>query len=239
MKALILGAGKGSRLYPVTHFTNKILLPLYNQPVLLHVLQHVVSLNITEAALIVREDEKEWFEQKINSLEGATTVKITVLANDEWATKGMAGAVYAAKSFVGSDTFIVIPGDNAFTGDLNKTVSGFTEGALVHRTHVADPSRYGVGVFDGEKLVDIVEKPATPPSSWALVSPHVFDAKAFSIIESLKPSERGEYEITDLCRAYLKENQLQYPILDGEIFDIGTFESLLAAQNYFADAQNK
>lgn len=233
MKALILGAGKGSRLYPLTLFTNKIMLPLHDRPILLHILNKVQQLKITEAALIVREAEQEWFNQQVEQLVQGIPLKLTVLADDAWATKGMAGAVYAARDFVGNNTFAVIPGDNAFTGDLEKTISPFRAGALVHRTHVDDPTRYGVGIFKGDKMVDIVEKPANPPSNWALVSPHVFDSHAFNIIEQLQPSARGEYEITDLCRAYLAKGQLAYPVLDGRIFDIGTFDSLLEANNYF------
>jgi len=235
MKAIILGAGKGSRLQPLTSYINKILLPLYDRPILSHVLEQVHQLDITEVALIVREVERDWFEQKKNALVDKLPLSLTIIADDTWATKGMAGAVYVAKDFVGTDTFVVIPGDNAFTGDLSKTIKPFKSGALVHRTHVDDPTRYGVGIFQDDKLVDMIEKPANPPSNWALVSPHVFDHRAFAIIENLQPSARGEYEITDLCREYLKKGQLQSPELDGELFDVGTFDSLLAAQNYFSN----
>lgn len=233
MKALILGAGKGSRLYPLTLFTNKIMLPLYDRPILQHILQHIDTLKITEAALIVREAEAEWFNQQVAQLVQDSPLKLAIIADDAWATKGMAGAIYAARGFVGDNNFVVIPGDNAFNGDLGKTINRFQSGALVHRTHVDDPTRYGIGVFEGDKMVDIVEKPANPPSNWALVCPDVFDSRAFGYIEQLQPSARGEYEITDLLRVYLQQGELASPELDGRIFDIGTFDSLLEANNYF------
>lgn len=233
MKALILGAGKGSRIYPLTLFTNKIMLPLYDRPILRHILEHLAKLKITEAALIVREAEQEWFNQQVEQLIQDLPLKLTVIADDAWATKGMAGAIYAARDYIGTDNFVVIPGDNAFNGDLTGTIAPFRTGALVHLTHVDDPTRYGVGIFEGDKMVDIVEKPANPPSNWALVCPDAFDSRAFGYIEQLQPSARGEYEITDLLRVYLKQGELATPKLDGRIFDIGTFDSLLEANNYF------
>ncbi|MDO8471745.1 MAG: sugar phosphate nucleotidyltransferase [bacterium] len=233
MKALILGAGKGSRLHPLTLFTNKIMLPLHDRPILWHIFDKLQQLKITEAALIVRQEEKEWFEQKKELLLQNRPLQLQIIAEDAWATKGMAGAVYAGRNFVSQDNFVVIPGDNAFTGDLAKTIGNFKSGALVHRTQVNDPSRYGVGIFEGDEIVGIVEKPVNPPSNWALVSPYAFDGRACSIIEKLQPSARGEYEITDLCRTYLDNKELVCPKLDGQMFDIGTFDSLLAANNYF------
>jgi len=237
VKAIILGAGKGTRLRPLTYFINKILIPIYDKPVVQYGLERAKQAGINEMALVVQEKDEDWWRKKVVYFEDDLGINIEVLADDKWATAGMAGAVYVTKDFVGQDNFVVIPGDNAFSADLSPTLNSFEKGALVHKYWVEDPSRFGVAVLDAnEKIIDIVEKPANPPSNWALMSPHVFDARAFGYIEQLQKSARGEYEITDLLKRYLSDNELQTPTLPGQIFDIGTFDSLMEANNFFKNS---
>jgi len=236
MKAVILGAGRGTRLRPLTNYINKILIPVYDKPVVQHALEVAKKAGISQIALVVQERELDWWTKKVVYFEDDLSLSITVLANDKWATAGMAGAVYIAKDFVGQDNFVVIPGDNAFSEDLSSTLNRFESGAMVHKYWVDDPSRFGVAVMnDKEEVIDIIEKPKNPPSNWALMSPHVFDYRAFQYIEESNKSERGEYEITDILKRYMKDGELQTPLLPGKIFDIGDFDSLLEASNFFKD----
>ncbi|MFH1389807.1 MAG: sugar phosphate nucleotidyltransferase [Candidatus Margulisiibacteriota bacterium] len=226
MKGIILAGGTGSRLYPLTKVTNKHLLPVGKWPMIYHPIKKLVNAGIEEILIVTGV---EHMGDIVNLLGSGREFgcRFTYKVQDE--AGGIAQALGLAENFVGSDKMIVILGDNIFQDELSFFVEKYskqTRGARILIKKVQDPQRFGVVELNGDKIVSIEEKPKRPKSNFAVTGIYFFDAEVFTIIKKLKPSGRGELEITDVNRAYAKRGGLGFDIISGWWSDAGTFESL-------------
>jgi len=226
MKGIILAGGTGSRLYPLTKVTNKHLLPVGKYPMIFHAIHKLKQANINDILIVTG---KEHMGDVVNLLGSGKEfhVNFTYKVQDE--AGGIAQALGMARHFVGNDRMVVILGDNVFGGTIASYVSHFSNqasGAKILIQQVPDPNRYGVAELDGDHIVSIEEKPASPKSSYAVTGIYMYDSRVFDIVNTLKPSGRGELEITDVNNAYIARNELTYDVLQGWWTDAGTHESL-------------
>lgn len=228
MKGVLLAGGTGSRLYPLTKVTNKHLLPVYNKPMIYYPLFTMKRAGITEVLIVSGKGHAGSFLELLGS--GAELgLKIAYEVQDE--AGGIAQALALAESFVRDEKMLVTLGDNVFEDDISEAVANFEmdekAGARIFLKSVENPSAYGVAeVVDGE-VVRILEKPSSPPSDLAVVGCYMYDARVFEVIRGLKPSGRGELEITDVNSFYLNEGSLKYSLLEGFWGDCGeSFDSL-------------
>jgi glucose-1-phosphate thymidylyltransferase len=226
MKGIILAGGTGSRLYPLTKVTNKHLLPVYDQPMIYYPLYTLVNAGITEIMIVSGRGHAGHFLELLGS-----GVEFGVRLTYEIQEKagGIAEALGLADSWADDDNVAVILGDNIFEDNIKADVTSFTNGAKIFLKEVADVSRFGVVELINDKVISIEEKPKIPKSNYAVTGLYLYDPNVFSIIKNLKPSGRGELEITDVNNAYLKKGLMQYAILNGYWSDAGTFISLLRA----------
>ncbi len=229
MKGIILAGGTGSRLYPLTKVTNKHLLPVGKYPMIFHSVYKLKSAGVEDILIVTGKDH---MGDVVNLLGSGSDmgVNFTYKVQDE--AGGIAQALNLAKHFVEEDQMIVILGDNVFEDDITPFVKNFHTqviGAKILIQEVHDPKRFGVPEIDGDKIVSIEEKPQNPKSSYAVTGIYMFDHSVFDIIKMLKPSERGELEITDVNNAYIANGQLTYDILTGWWTDAGTHASLARA----------
>ncbi|HWQ49982.1 MAG TPA: sugar phosphate nucleotidyltransferase [Methanosarcina sp.] len=230
MKGVILAGGTGSRLYPLTKVTNKHLLPVYDKPMIFYPIQTLVGAGIKEIMIVSGRGHAGHFLELLGS--GADLgVKFTYEIQEE--AGGIAQALYLAKDFVDNDNVTVILGDNIFQDKVNDTVRRFNSGAQIFLKNVPDAQRFGVAEIEEEnkKVIGIEEKPKNPKSSYAVTGLYIYDKNVFTIIETLKPSGRGELEITDVNNYYIRTGDMKYSILNGYWSDAGTFDSLLKAGN--------
>lgn len=239
MKGVILAGGKGSRLYPLTHATNKHLLPVYDQPMIFYPIQTLVNAGITEVLIVTGDIHAGQF---INVIKNGRDLGLTHVeyAYQEGGSAGIADALKYAKDFADGESIAVILGDNTTDTDISLAVKEFDEnggGATVFLKEVVDPERFGNPIFDKDdhtKILEIVEKPKSPASSYAVTGLYLYDSEVYEIIKTLKPSGRGELEITDVNNAYLKKGKLNWEELDGFWSDAGTFHSLYRSGRYWA-----
>ena len=240
MKGVVLAGGTGSRLFPLTKITNKHLLPIYDRPMIYYPIQCLLNAGIRDI-LIVTGGEHAGDFLKLLKNGKHLGVKHLEYAYQE-GEGGIADALKLAEEFADGDKICVVLGDNIIEGNI-KRASGafFTQGSggKVLLKEVPDPERFGVARFEGDpprgKIAEILEKPKKPPSNYAVTGIYFYDADVFTICKTLKPSGRGELEITDVNNAYLARGDLTYEILDGWWTDAGTFESLHRASTYVAD----
>jgi glucose-1-phosphate thymidylyltransferase len=226
MKGIILAGGTGSRLYPLTKVTNKHLLPVYDQPMIYYPLNTLVNAGISEIMIVSGRGHAGHFLELLGS--GAEFgVRLTYEIQEK--AGGIAEALGLADSWADEDNVAVILGDNIFEDNVKADISSFKNGAKIFLKEVPDASRFGVVELQKDKVVSIKEKPKIPKSNYAVTGIYLYDSKVFSIIKKLKPSGRGELEITDVNNAYLKKGNMQYVILNGYWSDAGTFNSLLRA----------
>jgi len=230
MKGIILAGGAGTRLHPLTKITSKQLLPVYDKPMIYYPLQTLLDAGIREILIIVAPDRAGDFLRLLGSGK-AFGAKFSFEIQDK--PEGLAQAFLIGKTFIGSDAVTMILGDNTFIGDevfLRDAIRGFASGARVFAKRVEDPERFGVVEFDGKRRVtSIEEKPKKPRSQYAVTGLYIYDTSVVRRAESLKPSARGELEITDLNNLYLRVNQLDVCTYDGFWLDTGTFDTLLDA----------
>ncbi len=229
MKGVILAGGLGTRLRPITNVTNKHLLPVYNKPMIYYPLQTLVDAGITEIMIVSGPEHAGHFLHLLGSGK-EFGVRLAYELQDE--AGGIAQALGLAEGFVDGEAVAAILGDNIYEDDLSQAIQTFAqkpEGAHVFLKQVPDPERFGVAELAGDKVVKIVEKPKTSVSNLAVTGLYLYDAHVFEIIKSLKPSARGELEITDVNNAYVVAGTLHYTKLSGEWTDAGTFDSLLKA----------
>lgn len=225
MKGIILAGGTGSRLLPLTKVTNKHLLPVGDKPMVLHPVGKLVEAGITEILLVTGVEHMG----DVVSLLGSGKefgCRFTYKVQDE--AGGIAQALALAEEFAYQSKMAVILGDNIFDAELGPYVERFekqAEGARVLVSKVEDPERFGVADIKDNKIVRILEKPQTPPSNLAVTGLYFYEPSVFEIIKTLRPSGRGELEISDVNNAYISDNKLEYEILDGRWTDAGTFES--------------
>lgn len=232
MKALVLCAGKGTRLQPITYSLPKHVIPLANQPIVFHIIKKLVNLGITEIGLIVGYKQEIIREVVGNGVKlGA---KVEYIVQDE--PKGLAHAVKIGQSFVGSEPFMVFLGDNIFEDDLSNLVKRYKiekPDSIIILKEVDEPQRFGIAIMEEDRLVKVVEKPKEPPSNWAIAGVYIFDERVFSAIDNLKPSWRGEYEITDAIQELIDQNLVvKGEILKGKWLDTGKPEDILDANQY-------
>jgi glucose-1-phosphate thymidylyltransferase len=226
MKGIILAGGTGSRLYPLTKVTNKHLLPVYDQPMIYYPLYTLVNAGITEIMIVSGRGHAGHFLELLGS-----GVEFGVRLTYEIQEKagGIAEALGLADSWADDENVAVILGDNIFEDNIKTDVISFTNGAKIFLKEVPDASRFGVVELKNGRVISIEEKPKISKSNYAVTGLYLYDSKVFSIIKKLKPSGRGELEITDVNNAYLKKSMMQYAILKGYWSDAGTFNSLMRA----------
>lgn len=235
MKGIILAGGTGSRLYPLTKVTNKHLLPVGKYPMIFHSINKLKQAGIYNILIVTGKDH---MGEVVNLLGSGSEmgVNFTFKVQDE--AGGIAQALGLAEQFVGDDQMVVILGDNVFADDIAPYVSNFREqkkGAKILLQEVHDPQRYGVAELDGSRIVSIEEKPKRPKSNLAVTGIYMFDSSVFNIIKTLKPSGRGELEITDVNNAYIERDELTYDVLQGWWTDAGTHTSWARANELAKD----
>ena len=237
MKGIILAGGTGSRLFPLTKVTNKHLLPVYNEPMIYYPLRTLVNAGITQILIVTGgRNAGDFLRLLANGKEFG--LKRLNYAYQE-GEGGIADALRLAEDFAEGDKICVVLGDNILEGSIQQAARNFAEqarGAHVLLKGVANPERFGVPVLEGDKIVRIEEKPAHPASQFAVTGVYFYDSSVFEKANRLKPSSRGELEITDVNNAYLAEGTLTYSILEGWWTDAGTFESLRLATNLVAES---
>lgn len=241
MKGIVLAGGLGTRLHPLTHATNKHLLPVYDRPMVYYPLQTLVNAGIDEVMIVTGGPHAGDFIRVLKNGEDFGLSKLNYGYQE--GEGGIADALSMAESFVGSDDCVVILGDNIITDDISQSVSHFSDvgGCHIFTKEVDDPERFGVldyGETGWAGIEDIVEKPVDPPSNDAVIGLYMYDNTVFDKIRSLDPSERGELEVTDLNRMYLTEGNLSAHRIKGTWIDCGTFDSLAKATHKFYHDKN-
>lgn len=236
MKGIVLAGGAGTRLYPLTKVTNKHLLPVYNKPMVYYPVEALVSAGITEVMLVTGGESAGDFLRLLGNGKqfGLQELSYTYQEGDR---PGIADALGYAEDFAEGDRIVVILGDNIIEGNIRTPVDDFAEqpkGAKILLKEVPDPERFGVPVFENDRIVAIEEKPKKPQSSYAVIGIYMYDNQVFDIVRTLVPSGRGELEISDVNNAYIKQGTLTYEILEGWWSDAGTFDSLLRANTLVA-----
>ena len=237
MKGVILAGGLGTRLYPLTHVTNKHLLPIFDKPMIFYPIQTLVKAGIKEIMIVTSGPHVGHF---LGVLKNGKELGIDHLeyAHQEKPDGGIADALSLAKDFAKGESLAVILGDNTTDADISEEVKNFKSGALIFVKEVSDAKRFGVAVFDEknpEKIVAIEEKPKSPKSKMAVTGLYIYDNKVFDYIKNIKPSGRGELEISDVNNEYIKNGTLRWAKLNGYWSDAGTFVSLHNAGRYWAD----
>ena len=226
MKGVILAGGTGSRLLPLTKVTNKHLLPVGNKPMIYYPIGQLIQAGITEILIVTGIEHMGDVVSNLGSGKDFSC-KFTYKVQDK--AGGIAQALSLAENFAGNDNITVILGDNIFIHDLSTAVVEYKGGAKIFLKEVEDPERFGVADVDGDEIASIEEKPKQPKSNYCVTGIYMYDNNVFSIIKTLKPSGRGELEITDVNNDYINKGQMSFEILDGGWTDAGTFESLRRA----------
>lgn len=235
MKGIILAGGTGSRLFPLTKVTNKHLLPVGKYPMIFHSVYKLKQAGINDVLIVTG---KEHMGDVVNLLGSGRDMGVSFTYKVQDEAGGIAQALDLAESFVGEDQMVVILGDNVFEDDITPYVLNFQAqktGAKILIQEVQDPKRFGVPELQGERIVSIEEKPEQPKSNYAVTGIYMFDHKVFDIVKTLKPSNRGELEITDVNNAYINRNELTFDILQGWWTDAGTHASLARANELSQD----
>jgi glucose-1-phosphate thymidylyltransferase len=240
MKGIVLAGGLGTRLSPLTRVTNKHLLPIYDKPMIYYPVETLVRAGVEEILIVTGGNNAGEFLRLLgNGKEfGLRHINYTYQEGEG----GIAEALSLAEYFADDDKVIVILGDNILEHDIKSYVDDFKEqksGAKILLKEVDDPQRFGVAEVDGKKVIRIVEKPQVPKTNYAVVGVYMYDAKVFNIIKTLKPSERGEFEITDVNNAYIRNSEMTFDVLEGWWTDAGTFESLYRASSLMAKKKLK
>lgn len=237
MKGIILAGGTGSRLYPLTKVTNKHLLPVGKYPMIYYPIYKLKKAGITDILVVTG---KEHMGAVVNLLGSGHEMGVEFTYRIQDQPGGIAQALGLAETFVDDDLCVVILGDNVFEDDITPYVENFKKqgsGARILIKEVPDPRRYGVPELKGDKIVSIEEKPKEPKSNYCVTGIYMYNSKVFDIIKTLKPSWRGELEITDVNNAYIKRGELAYDVLKGWWTDAGTFESLALATKLAKDIE--
>jgi glucose-1-phosphate thymidylyltransferase len=240
LKGVVLAGGLGTRLYPLTKVTNKHLLPVYNKPMIYYPILTLVEAGIKDILIVTGGNSAGDFLKLLgNGREFGLSHLSFVYQEGEG---GIAAALSLAEHFCENDKIVVILGDNIVEKSIKKEVEIFEKqekGARILLKEVENPERFGVAEIKDGKIVRIIEKPKIPPSNLAVTGIYMYDSQVFDIIRTLKPSERGELEITDVNNKYLEMGQLTYGILDGWWTDAGTFDSLLKANILVAEMEKR
>ncbi len=228
MKGIILSGGSATRLRPCTKVTSKQLLPVYNRPMIYYPLNTLIKAGIKDILIIVAPEQAGHYLNLLGSGRDFG-VKFTYEIQDK--PEGLAQAFIIGERFIDDDNVCMILGDNIFEDDFSDDIKNFSTGAKIFAKEVKDPQRFGVVEFDkNNKAISIEEKPENPKSNYCVTGLYVYDNRVIDIAKNLKPSSRGELEITDINRHYLLEGDLNVAMVKGSWLDAGTFDSLLEAQ---------
>ena len=238
MKGVILAGGLGTRLYPLTHVTNKHLLPVYDKPMIFYPIQTLVSAGITEIIIVTSGPHVGDFLGVLKNGK-ELGVKHLEYAYQEKPDGGIADALALAEDFADNEPIAVILGDNTTDADIKPAAEQFADGAVIFLKEVPDPNRFGVAVFDPadpSKIIRIDEKPKDPQSNYAVTGLYMYDKNVFEYIRQCDPnySGRGELEITQVNNMYIEQKKLGWQKLDGFWSDAGTFKSLFTSAEYWS-----
>lgn len=243
MKGIILAGGSGTRLYPITHAISKQMLPVYDKPMIYYPLSVLMLAGIRDILVISTPRDLPGFRALLGD---GRSLGIKFSYTEQPSPDGLAQAFILGEEFIGDQPVCMILGDNIFYGhgfgDTLLKTAGLMKGACVFGYYVTDPERYGVVEFNRErKAISIEEKPANPKSNYAVTGLYFYDNTVVSKAKSLKPSARGELEITDLNRLYLEEGTLEVRLMGRGMawLDTGTYESLLQAANFIATLEQR
>jgi glucose-1-phosphate thymidylyltransferase len=238
MKGIILAGGTGSRLMPLTKVTNKHLLPVYDKPMIYYPLMTLINAGLKEIMIVSGKGHTGHFVELLGSGR-EFGVKLTYEVQEE--AGGIAQALSLAEKFSDYEKIAVILGDNIYEHDMKQAVGDFKQqekGAKIFLKAVDDPQRFGVAEISGDKIVGIEEKPQQPKSNYAVTGFYLYDSQVWEIIKDLKPSGRGELEITDVNNFYVNQGTMTYETLTGWWSDAGTIPTLLRASNLVAKAKD-
>ena len=236
MKGVVLAGGLGTRLRPLTSVTNKHLLPVYNQPMIYYPIQTLVNAGITDIMVVTGGSSAGDFLRLLGNGK-AFGLKHINYAYQE-GEGGIAEALSLVEHFAADNPVCVVLGDNIIQGNIRAAVDAYRKqgsGAKIILKKVPDPQRFGVPRLDGTRVISIDEKPAQPKSEYAVIGVYLYDHEVYDIIRKLKPSNRGELEITDVNNAYIARDAMTWEELEGWWTDAGTFESLLRASMLVAE----
>lgn len=235
MRGVVLAGGLGSRLDPLTRVTNKHLLPVYNKPIIYYPLLTLKSAGIKDILIVVGGNSVGDF---LELLGDGKELGLHLTFRFQEKPAGIAQALSLAEGFTNKEKFVVVLGDNILTSNIKNYVNKFFSDdnlqAFILLKKVKSPQRFGVAVLKQNKIIKIEEKPKKPKSNFAVIGVYMYNNLVFEIIKNLKPSARGELEITDVHNEYLKRNALGYAKYSGDWTDAGTFNSLLSANNLIA-----
>ncbi len=232
MKGVVLAGGLGVRLRPLTAVTNKHLLPVYDQPMIYYPIQTLVNAEITDIMIVTGGNSAGDFLKLLGNGKTFGLKHLNYTYQD--GEGGIAAALALVEHFAAGNPICVILGDNIIEGNIRDAVHAYRHqgrGAKILLKEVPDPQRFGVPELEGTRVKRIDEKPEVPRSQYAVIGVYMYDTKVFDIIRTLKPSGRGELEITDVNNAYIERNEMTWDELAGWWTDAGTFESLLRASN--------
>ena len=232
MKGIILAGGTGSRLFPLTRVTNKHLLPVYDRPMIYYPIETLVEAGIQDILIVTGGNSAGDFLRLLRNGKDFGLQQLNFAYQE--GEGGIADALRLAEYFASGEKVCVILGDNIIEGSIRSAKEEFEKsegGAMILLKEVSDPERFGVPAFDDGRILRIEEKPKVPQSPFAVIGIYFYDRSVFNRIQTLRPSGRGEYEITDVNNSYLADGQLNYKVLEGWWTDAGTFESLWKASN--------
>jgi len=227
MKGILLAGGTGSRLYPLTKIINKHLLPVYNKPMIYYPLQTLIDSGIDDILIV---SGREHVGNFIDLLGSGKEFGVHFSYEIQEEAGGIAQALGLCERWSNGDSVVVILGDNIFEDTITGAIHEFKDGAKIFLKHIPFPNRFGVPVFSNDETIHYIEeKPLYPKTQFAVTGMYIYDSKVFSYIKNLKPSSRGELEITDVNNRYAEQHVITYCILKGYWSDAGTFDSLLNA----------
>lgn len=239
MKGIILAGGRGVRLNPLTEITNKHLLPVGKEPMVWHPVKQLVGSGIEEIMVIT---STQHMGEIVNSLGSGRRFGCEFTYKVQEEAAGIAHALFLCEQFARGEKIVVLLGDNIFEYAIKPYVQAFREqvaGARVLLKAVDNPKRFGVAALDEKHVIEIEEKPAQPKSNYVVVGCYMYDDKVFDMIRNIKPSARGELEITSVNNIYIKRGHLQYSFVKGRWVDAGTFDSLNEANQLMLENDNK
>lgn len=233
MKGIVLAGGRATRLRPLTMVTSKQLLPVYDKPMIFYPINTLIKSGITDILIIIAPDYSGHFLNLLGTGEEFGAHFSYIIQKEP---KGLAEAFILGKNFIDNDNVTMILGDNIFEQDFSEEIKSFKSGAMVFAKEVSDPERFGVVEFDENmKALSIEEKPLKPKSNYAVTGIYTFEPSVVQYAENLKPSARGEIEITDLNNIYLQKGEMKVNIFDSLWEDAGSFDSLLRVSNIMAE----
>lgn len=236
MKGIVLAGGTGSRLHPLTKITNKHLLPVYDKPMIYYPIQTLVNAGLKDIMIVTGGENAGDFLRLLGNGRKFGLKHLHYTYQER--AGGIAEALGLTEDFADNEPIVLMLGDNIIEGHIEASVEAFRKqktGARILLKEVDNPQSYGVPEIEGDRIVEIVEKPAHPKSSYAVIGIYMYDARVFNIIKTLKPSHRGELEITDVNNVYIRSGEMKFDLLEGWWADAGeSIEYLLKANNLVA-----